>query len=237
MSSTTPSLVARANRVSPAIAGLVIVLIGVIGGFTPRAFSGAEDYLARVRDAIEALPYKLGDWIGRDTPPTPAAIKLLRPNKILSRDYIDQASSRSVRVLIVHCSDTRDMQGHYPPICYPAHGWTPVSVVESSALIDGQTYPTRRYVFERVQDGRTRRMSIESLFVMPTGEVSGEIAALDRGARSVRYAGLGSAQVQVAWEYERVAGGDEPDIAPILGAMGPIIDAVASALRPEGERP
>ncbi|MDX9912618.1 MAG: exosortase-associated EpsI family protein [Phycisphaerales bacterium] len=231
------SIFARANRLAPNVAGVVLVLIGIVGGFTPRRIENADAYLADVRESIEALPYKIGDWIGRDTPPTPAAMKLLRPNKILSRDYVEQTSLRSVRLLVVHCSDTRDMQGHYPPICYPAHGWTQLSSTESSAVIDGQAYPTRRYEFERVQDGRTQRMSIESLFIMPTGEVSGEIAALDRGARSVRYAGLGSAQIQIAWEDQHGADAQKPDIAPILGAMGPILDAVGSALRGEGERP
>ena len=52
----------------------------------------------------------------------PEAQELLRPNAIFSRRF-QRPGEIGVHVLVVHCSDARDMIGHYPPICYPSSGW------------------------------------------------------------------------------------------------------------------
>jgi hypothetical protein len=87
----------------------------------------AEPHLARAKAAIEAVPMTIGPWSGHDEPVPAAAVSLLRPNMILSRKYAYVSkdgpfADKSVELLIVNCSDARDLQGHYPPNCYPAAG-------------------------------------------------------------------------------------------------------------------
>ncbi|MGA3067341.1 MAG: exosortase-associated EpsI family protein, partial [Tepidisphaeraceae bacterium] len=85
-------------------------------------------YQAASRKAIDAIPLTLvgptgNIWTGSDTPVAAAATELLRPNTILSRDYVRQDDNGIVAtLLIVDCNDARDLQGHYPPRCYPAQG-------------------------------------------------------------------------------------------------------------------
>src|SRR5438477_7343006 len=83
-----------------------------------------EPYHDRARAAVDAVPYFIGNWTGKDDDIPAAAQKLLRPNAILSRTYseIDTSSlggrHREASLLIVQCRDSRDMVGHFPPICY-----------------------------------------------------------------------------------------------------------------------
>ncbi|NRA58528.1 MAG: hypothetical protein HRU13_10500, partial [Phycisphaerales bacterium] len=45
---------------------------------------GASDaYFRQVSQAIDALPMQIEGYIGRDRPPLPAAIEMLRPNRLV----------------------------------------------------------------------------------------------------------------------------------------------------------
>ena len=57
----------------------------------------------------------------------PAAEQLLHPNCKIDRRYTSSSLSSTgnpaqASLLIVQCKDSRDMPGHYPPICYPGAG-------------------------------------------------------------------------------------------------------------------
>jgi hypothetical protein len=105
----------------------VLMLIGMLAeARTHVQPTEAAPHLQRCANAVAAFPYVIdtnnGSWTGKDTEmPTPA-IQLLRPNAILSREYRNGQRKQVVEFLIVDCSDARDLQGHYPPNCYPALG-------------------------------------------------------------------------------------------------------------------
>src|SRR5688500_20314095 len=88
----------------------------------------AEPYHARARAAVDQVPYFIGTWTGQDDEIPVAAQKLLRPNAILMRTFVDSSPGdyrskyRSASLPIVECREARDMVGHYPPICYRPHG-------------------------------------------------------------------------------------------------------------------
>jgi hypothetical protein len=88
--------------------------------------SEAEPHLKRCRDAIAAFPSKIetanGTWTGQDSVMPEPAIKLLLPNAILSREYVNDKTRAVVELLIVNCGNARYLQGHYPPNCYPSQG-------------------------------------------------------------------------------------------------------------------
>lgn len=105
----------------------ILMLIGMIAEARTHVQPAvAEPHLARCRAAIDAFPVIVkgasAAWMGRDTEVPVSATQLLRPNKILSRDYVNDETEASVSLLIVDCGDARDLQGHYPPNCYPAQG-------------------------------------------------------------------------------------------------------------------
>src|SRR3954471_15474896 len=88
-----------------------------------------EPYHVAAKAAIESLPKGIPPFAGLDTDDVPKVAQvLLKPNKILSRRYTDASVAslshpRSANLLIVQCKQSGDMVGHFPPICYPSHGW------------------------------------------------------------------------------------------------------------------
>ncbi len=109
-----------------------LISVLMLGGIVAEAGThvhpaDAAKYLEASRKVIDGIPLTLvgptGNlWTGADVPVATAATELLRPNTILSRDYVKQGSGFTATLLIVDCSDARDLQGHYPPRCYPAQG-------------------------------------------------------------------------------------------------------------------
>lgn len=189
-------------------APMTAAVLAAMAGYTvlsARPTTGGEAYFANVRQAIDALPMQIDGYIGVDRPPLPAAVQMLRPNRLLQREYVDPLTGYGFTVLVVHCGDVRDMMGHYPPVCYPSNGWTIESVTgETIERSDGVGVPITRYVVHR-GDG-TLRLSreIANTFVVPRADepLGRDDSALDRVTRTRWSSGLGAAQIQIITDTE-----------------------------------
>ena len=95
---------------------------------------------AEVAHAMQSIPMFIGRWVGQDKEVPKEAQKLLRPNAILSRIYTS-AASPTTWIVVVHCSDARDLDGHYPPKCYPAHGWITAHLCDSLKIHSDEKNP------------------------------------------------------------------------------------------------
>ena len=114
----------RALSESAPVLGLAALLVlPQLGRHESAAGVEVQARNAEVLTAIDAAPYRIGQWIGEDVAVPPAALEILQTNAILSRRFRHLTSGINANLLVVHCSDARDMQGHYPPVCYPANGW------------------------------------------------------------------------------------------------------------------
>lgn len=225
---------ATLNRVSPALAVAALIAMFFVAGPGAGKVSGSDEYAERVRAAIERIPYQIGDWVGKDIEVPAPALKLLKPNKIMQRRYVDPSTGRTISVLVVHCGDVRDMRGHYPPVCYPAHGWDEVREQReaSSVSVSGGVFPARNYMFRRVVQGVEQSMGILSFFVLPDPRtpIAEDMRALDRRAQIRSTAALGSAQVQIVGA-EQIPGAErEKVINQFMRALEPAIRAVASGV-------
>ena len=54
-----------------------------------RRPAGVEEYHRRVREAAAAIPRHIDGWVGEDTPVPAQAIRVLDPNVIISRRYLN----------------------------------------------------------------------------------------------------------------------------------------------------
>lgn len=192
----------------PVIAPLcTLVLLVLLGLGMPTHVSlddQIEERREQIRIALEQVPFRIagGRWNGIDEPIPPDAQRLLRFNGALSRRYRGE-DGLSATVLLVHCSDSRDMLGHYPPICYPANGWieTALGVNESaeitlqtaSAQIPVLTYQYRR----RLEDGTEHRVRIFDTFILPNGGVTPHINEINTSSGRYALAVQGVAQLQI----------------------------------------
>jgi len=181
----------------PASAGTLLITLLFVGGISLRRPPGLDEYFLRVRESIDAIPWRIGGWNGKEVPPTPGARRLLRPNVIVQRQYTDE-QGRVVAMLIVHCGNVRDMDGHYPPICYPGLGWRLEGTSERTIGTGRESLPATDYSFTRREDGLESSLLVTDFFVLPSAEqpVHARIDAVRAASRSAAIAGLGSAQIQ-----------------------------------------
>ena len=170
----------------------------------------SDDVVARAEGidaaAKSTLPLRIGGWLGHDVAVPPAAVRLLRPNAILSRSYRDEATGGTANLLFVHCSDARDLLGHYPPVCYRARGHELVSTADRDWNVDGVNIQGTRYRF--AVDGPFARSEIvvDNYMVLPDGRFGRDMESVDRVARDPSLRRLGVAEVQVVTE------GEMPDV-------------------------
>jgi hypothetical protein len=179
-----------------------VLLVGM-GAALPthvRLDEGALERRRQIAQAMEAVPYFVGDWVGRDETVPPEAQKLLRPNGILSRTYQKPMGPR-LHLLLVHCADARDMIGHYPPVCYPSSGWVaeaPAGAPEGMLRAGAVEIPVRLYGFRRMHErGRMDRIAIFNAFILPGGNVSRDISDINRQSERRAISAQGVAQVQI----------------------------------------
>lgn len=187
------------GRLAPFAAAAVLVAMIVVGGVQAERVEGADAYHARVRAAVERIPYSIGPWNGQDTETPLAAVRLLKPNTMLQRRYINRSTGRAVSLLVVHCTDVRDMLGHYPPKCYPGHGWTSGPVRSAEVDLGSARFPAKSYQFSRVVDGLEQGLTVLNFFVLPgrDEQIFPDMGAVDASSQSARHVALGAAQVQL----------------------------------------
>lgn len=183
-----------------------LVLLGVIavsgGSKTTIPTEVVRGYMNEVGDMVDAVPSQIGDWIGTDSAPPPPALRMLRPNRILQRRYTNLETDEWFEFLIVHCGDVQDMGAHYPPRCYPAHGWTLVDTEPAELHVGTMTIDAMSYDFERASGLRDEGITIVSTFAVPHPDEDkrygpDQVEMLGQAGRYRERARLGAGQIQV----------------------------------------
>lgn len=216
---------------APPLAAAILLASMAIGGVDVVPVPGREAYFGQVADEVQGIPYAIEDWRGEDQEVIQAARKLLKPNAMVQRRYV-RPGEGSFGLLVVHCKDVRDMEGHYPPICYPSQGWTADGRSSETITVDDETVPMRRYIFERNVGLETNRIVVWNVFVMPGQEhLMADIDGLTRAARSTRRAGLGAAQIQVL--MPEGSGQERPVVEACLRSLLPMIRTIAEGTHDE----
>ena len=167
-----------------------------------------QDYHTRAKAAITAMPWKveaLGtSWTAVEHKPETAAVRLLRPNVILSRRYVQNTTSSRpmiAELLIVQCRDSRDMTGHYPPICYRNIGHEMAYAQHRPPIMVGhEAVPYTEYKFEKYSQGRAETIFVYNFFVVPGRGAVDDIKGVDEAAEDYERRFLGAAQFQVVMQ-------------------------------------
>ena len=185
-----------------------------------------EHYHEQIRKAINSLPYTTGDWIGTNVPVPPAAFEILHTSTIFSRRFRNVRSGENVTVILIHCKDSRDILGHYPPVCYPGNGWN----LESNQLLDltvnQLTITATRYKFSRSSLEGKKLLSVLNFIILPDGKIAANLGAVHSASQDYRRKFLGVAQIQMLLSAEL------PDTMQIHTAsffsesLKPVIDAI-----------
>lgn len=157
---------------------------------------------AQVQEAVNDMPYRLDDWVGEDVEIPTSAVEILHPNAILSRRFRKLSGGAAIHLLVVHCSDARDMQGHYPPICYPANGWLPITSDENEQVqaitVLNETISVRYYDFQQMTDwGGEQTIRVFNYFLLPDGTITVDLGLVNRLVERSMFSVQGVTQVQL----------------------------------------
>jgi hypothetical protein len=189
----------RPGVLGPWLTGLVLAgTLALTIASAPREID-VTAYYERVAGRVQGVPYAVGSYVGRDVEVVPAARELLKPNAVLQRRYRNLNDGSWFDVIVVHCGDVRDMQGHYPPVCYPAAGWEIDRGEPTSAAVSAQGVPATEYRVEFIHDRSVPPMRIVNFFALPGAGVqyARDMRVLEGVARSGARAQMGVLQVQV----------------------------------------
>jgi hypothetical protein len=188
----------------------------------------AAPYHARCRVAAESVPLTIGDWTGRDIPVPAQAVKLLRPNVVMSRRFANMVSGHTVSVLFVQCRDVRDLVSHYPPICYPVtRGMELTSASKREWSVAGRSIPGTEYEFRSSQFGPGQSVVVQNFILMPSGEIATDMEPVKKQL-ALRNRYLGAAQVQVVFDASVPAEVRDRAFVELVGGFRPLVDAVLS---------
>jgi hypothetical protein len=167
-----------------------------------------EAYHAHLKQIInKEVLYFLGEnnkWVGKDEQVPEAAQKLLKPNAIISRRYVDnsitqdgQTAPRSGHLLLEQCRDSSDMDGHWPPNCYPNKGEKLVFEAPRKWTVGGHVLKLTEYHFMQVTSTGTNLRCVYNFLIVPGSGTTRDMDDVRTATTDYRQRYYGSAQVQV----------------------------------------
>lgn len=162
-------------------------------------------YHARAKKVIQEMDWRINAlgsiWTAVERTPETAAVRLLRPNIILSRRYVQNTTSArpmTAELLIVQCRDSRDMIGHYPPVCYQNIGHEMAQPTGRGPIKVGDVaVPFTEYRFQKYTQGRAETIFVYNFFVVPGRGVVDDIRGINESAEDYERRFFGAAQFQV----------------------------------------
>ena len=216
-----------ASRLTPTVSVGLLVAMG-IGSLTRTKPKDIEPYHQAVRDAVGALPMRIGSWVGTDNEIPRAAIQLLHPNVLFNRKYRNLKTGHTATLMLVHCKDARDIAGHYPPICYPAHGWTLESDKPDVWLINDLEIHGTEYGFSFDHLGETTRTVIQNFMVMPNGQILPDMQGVRKAAADYTRHFYGAAQIQLVTRADIPKRVRDAFLQELLGPNEDLIETLRS---------
>lgn len=191
--------------VPPALSMLLLLGINWETGRHVRPET-AEPYHLAAKTAMDAFPYRIGDWVGRDELVPPEALELLREPNIISRTYINYGrdpltADQAATLLVVQCRDSRDLRGHYPPVCYPANGMAQVDKKPPARQmrVGERDFSFVEYEFvQRVRDQEYHKI-VYNFMVVPGSPIMPDMKSVERSAEDYQRRHYGAAQFQVVF--------------------------------------
>lgn len=215
---------------------LTLVLLGAAWAEKVAFHQPPQDataYHAKVEAAKKQFPYNAGPWIGTNTESEvpEAAVKLLRTPVIVSRRYQNIRTGKTASLLIVHCRDARDLIGHYPPVCYPAHGWVKAGAVTKEQRLNGAAIDVTDYRFNSGRIERSTELRIDNFMVLPNGEFSPDMQGVEEVAKDYRRKFFGAAQVQLITDGTWTRAERDELFLEVLSAAEPMLGVIRNGVR------
>jgi hypothetical protein len=149
----------------------------------------------------------------------------------MSRQYVNYQISMSVGFLFVDCQDARDTVGHYPPICYPAQGWSLQLRERKDWTLPHMTIHGTEYTFVRGDFDTSGTEVVDDFFVLPAGGTQPDRDAVIKAAADLQRRFYGVAQVQLVFASDCTQEQRARAFAELIGPLEKLIQTVQT-IRP-----
>lgn len=162
----------------------------------------AVDREIKIAELFTRVPTRIqtsGTWILRREVPIPTGeLGILGDSSHASVEYQRLGQRPAIRTtfFIVHCRDARSMNGHHPPICYPASGWELVGDVAEEVLRLSAAMELKLAGYVFVRGSQERTLTVVNGFLMPDVGAVRHLSEANAVAKTIRAAALGLTQFQ-----------------------------------------
>jgi hypothetical protein len=196
----------------------------------------ADAFHAKVRAALDKMPRYIPPWTMDDQPIPPSAVQLLKPNAMLCRQF-KKVTGVKATLLVTQCRDSRDMLGHYPPVCYRGQGYEFVCR-SGAAGADGvpqeweagdMKFKGMEYEITRVQGKVREDTFVRDFFVLPYGPIVADMEAVTAASKDYRTLAFGVAQIQLLCDGSYSRRQRDAIFSDLIGRNIDLIKALGSA--------
>jgi Protein of unknown function (DUF3485) len=183
----------------------VVVTLGLLGYIAAFArlevvTTGVAEFRERSKEAMFAVPRKVGNWVAESVEIDARARELLQANAGFSFRFKDNRGREAI-YMVVQVQDARYMSGHAPIHCYPGTGWEILSQTPQTWTLGGgdgefEIHGTEYRLKRRVLGGMEQRWNVRHFFVFPDGTIDSTLRSVDAAAEDYRRLAYGVTQVQ-----------------------------------------
>jgi hypothetical protein len=186
------------------------------------------EYHREVRDAASRIPLQFGQWTGTDVPLDYDVNRMLHPNVMICRDYVEAGTGRQMWLLLVQCEDAIGLGGHYPPNCYPNIGYTLTSTEPRTWHSGPLTVSGADFTFSRDGADPSSAITVATFLELPDGTTTSEMEPIYIAGADIhrRYYGAAEAQFLFAADVPRTR--RDQIISEFLSEMRATVQAIGS---------
>jgi hypothetical protein len=191
-----------------------------------RLIGDPNTYHAAVRTAAARLPERVGAWRAAsvDAPRKDAATGAL--NLALAREYRNATTAQRANLTLVQTRNAVDLQGYWPPVRFPAEGWT-LRVTESRSIsLDDLRLPVTAYRFAIESSSRHAEIVVYSTVMRPGGKLSDGRTGIHEAEDDSRMRVFGAALLQVTFDASVAPESRDEVFRTLVGGARPIMDVV-----------
>ena len=185
-----------------------------------------------IKALAEAMPHRIGVWVGQDVTVPVQALTVLRPNVMLSRRYVNLENGNTAGFILVHCSDAHAMAGHFPVRCYGARGWDVQDSKARDWRVDGLPLTGMEYTFsmktERLGFEETRSIVVANCLFRPGGKVLRDMDAMVKSVIGAGGQASGAGQLQVYFDAAMPQKDRDAAIIELVAGYKDVIGAILS---------
>ena len=179
----------------------VAAVLLLITGMFLQARTAQMD-AAAARNALSALPARIGEWSGKDLQIDPEVRRVLGEGDFLQRVYRSENGDQIDLFVAYMPHQSGGTALHRPKNCFPGAGWTPVSFAKTSLWYRGKLVDVNADVLRNAE---------QRVVVLYWYQAHSRIVASEYSAKAYL--------MMDAWRLKRTDGALVRIIAPVEGEM------------------